>query len=155
MDKKIAAIIVALVLGIAAATISVVALAQEPALNLMPNGLSSLRSGLYIDGLIGTPNYFVSLEVSPGGVVTGAIDSIYQDGQTAVALTFLGTAQDNVANLNVIYSNAPNETTTGPSAISFTWGSKGIRFGECAEYLAPQGQFAPTCTFHYSAKGLR
>jgi len=155
MDKKVAALIVALVLSVTATTISVIALTQQPATVLTSNGLASLRSGIYTDGELNTPNYFVSLEVSPDGAISGAIDFIYQDGQTAVALTFLGSGQDNIANVNVIYSTPANVDPARPAAISFTWGANEIRLGECGSYLAQQGQFAPTCNFHYSPKGLR
>jgi len=155
VDKKIAAIIVALVLGVVAITISVVALVQKTTVVVASGHVVSLRSGIYADGAPGTPHYFVSLEVSPNGSITGDVDYLYQDGKTDVALTFLGTGQDNIANLHVGYVNASNATSEGPTSITMTWGPNSILMGDCGFFLRRDYPNRPGCYFHYSANGLR
>jgi hypothetical protein len=154
MDNKISALFAALVLSVIAITISVVALVQQPTNVLASSGLPSLRSGIYTDGPPGYPHYFVSLEVSPDGSITGNVDYLYQDGSTDAALTFLGTGQDGIANLQASYSGAPNESSAGPTAITMTWSPNKIRMSNCAFYLPQERPSNSGCYFRYSAKGL-
>jgi|GEM_PF-4471984 len=93
--------------------------------------------------------------VSPDGSITGNVDYLYQDGKTDVALTFIGAGQDNIANLQATYSNAPNQPGQGPSAITMTWSSNKIQMGDCDFYLQQDHPNNSGCYFNYSPRGIR
>jgi hypothetical protein len=131
-----------------------------PATTTMPPSLPAsspgLQSGLYLDGTQGSPHYFVSLTAESNGRLIGAVEFLYQDGQTSVVINFSGTWQGGVATLHPesIPQNgsASQEPSTVPSAISMPYSRTGIELGECTQYLHfAEGE--SQCEFSYSANG--
>jgi hypothetical protein len=55
--------------------------------------LAVLPSGVYTDGPPGTPHYAVLVTSGPNSTIAGNISFLYQDGRTAVVLTFTGSAE--------------------------------------------------------------
>lgn len=102
-----------------------------------------LPSGIYVDGSLGTPHYFVTLTVEPAGTLRGTVAYLYQDGQTSAVFTFTATSQSGVATV---------KTSTGAS-ITATYGKKQLTFGECPSYL-PLARSMADCTFGFSPSGL-
>lgn len=116
----------------------------------------SLHNGIYV-GAQGAPEYFVVLTSGPHGAVTGSLQYLYGDGQTAVIVAFSGTAQAGVATL--MPSAVPSVPSVGahevPSAFSATYGDGRLNLGSCDTYL-PISQITSLagCTFLFSAHGL-
>lgn len=110
-------------------------------------------TGLYVDGGAGTPHYFLAWNLGPDGAISGAVDFVYQDGQTSVVFTFTGQfdGSDTVATLTPHAiaqgtGSASQPPGTVPAAISATLSTSSIELGECTSYL----RFAPSeaaCTF--------
>lgn len=106
-----------------------------------PLVVSSLPSGVYANGVDGTPHYFMSLTTQPDGTLSGSVSFLYQDGQTKVVFTFAGTSQADTATLTPGDGGAP---------MSMTFGPKTLQLGECSTYL----QFVQSlsqCTFNYTS----
>ena len=90
----------------------------------------------------------------------GALDYVFQDGQTAVVFTFRGTSQALRANatsgvLTIEPVITPANTSliqhTPLPALAVTYGPGQLEFGECSSYLRVPSLAA--CTFSISAKG--
>lgn len=124
----------------------------------MPKGVSGGSqvpgaTGLYVDGGAGTPHYVLAWHLGPDGAISGAVDYVYQDGQTSVVFTFTGQldGSDTVATLTPHTipqgtGSASQPPGTVPAAISATLSTSSIQLGECTTYL----HFAPNeaaCTF--------
>ncbi|MCK4177898.1 hypothetical protein [Aciditerrimonas ferrireducens] len=114
-------------------------------------------TGVYVDGGVGTPHYFVVLNTSTASSIGGSVDFVYQDGQTSVVFTFRGTVGDDgtVATLTPLAvpqhsGSASQPPGSIPSALSATLAHGSISLGECTSYL----HFAPSeaaCTFSASS----
>jgi hypothetical protein len=117
---------------------------------------SPLPSGTYVDGPQGTPHYLVSLTRGRDGQVSGSVDFLYQDGQTAVAFTVTGTVHNGVLTLHTadVQPPAPHSPPLArnvPSVISGTTNSgSSFDLGECTTYLSFAASMAD-CTFTRSA----
>jgi len=103
-------------------------------------------SGIYTDAPAGQPHYFVALTNDGDGSVHGAMDYVYEDGQTSTVFTLQGTevplhqgSRAGVLTLlptripqNGSASQAPKSV---PAAISVTFDGRYLNFGECCSYL--------------------
>jgi hypothetical protein len=146
----------ATVVAAGAIALSIVALSNQ--VSSAPNGP---RSGVYLNGPVGQPHYAVSLTTQSNGTLRGALDYVYQDGQTSVIFTFKGFAQAadasplvglaTVEPVVIPQSGSAVVSGTPPSAISVTYGSKGLSFGECSSYL--QVSSLAQCQFSFSTAG--
>jgi len=121
---------------------------------------SAAPTGIYVDGPQGTPYYFITFNAGSGGKVSGAIDYLYQDGQTEVALTFVGTLTGSGSMATLTPVTVPKQkrqylqlATSVPSAISATLSSNSISLGECVTFL-PAVTTMSGCTFTLSSSGL-
>lgn len=109
-----------------------------------------IPSGIYVNGVAGTPHYYVSLTNGTGGKVSGDVDFLFQDGQTEVAFTFTGSIHNGTMTIypaNV--QNDPRITGDVPSAISAVLGHNAFGLGECTGYLTGTESLAE-CQFNYS-----
>lgn len=102
--------------------------------------------GVYREGKPDEPNYYVSIIDHGRGNVTGSMNFEYQDGQTSVVFTFNGVDQPvGVSSTREVLTLTPTLIPQGgaasqvpssvPSAISASYSSSTISFGECSEYL--------------------
>ena len=105
--------------------------------------VASPPSGIYVDGPPGTPHYFISLSSASSGTISGALDFVFQDGQTSVIFTFTGTAQSGIA---TIFDKADN------TYISAALGPKSLDLGDCTQFLNYATSLAD-CEFSYSSTG--
>lgn len=116
-----------------------------------------IPSGIYVNGLQGTPHYFVSLTNGTGGAVSGSVNFLFLDGQTEVAFTFTGTTHNGVmtlypANVQTYPPGRTQITKDVPSAISAIDNHNAFGLGECIGYLPEVGSLAE-CAFSYSPGG--
>jgi hypothetical protein len=103
------------------------------------------RSGIYLDGPSDQPHFFVVVTRLRGGRVRGAVDFQFQNGQTSLVFTFGGFSQATSEGsatgvLTLIPERNANDTSDQlleppPSAVSATFGARGLELGECASYL--------------------
>jgi hypothetical protein len=105
--------------------------------------VTELPSGIYLDGEAGTPHYYVALTSDAGGMISGSLSYLYQDGQTSAVFTFSGRANARTATVT---------PSTGGSPLSVTYSAKTMQFGECTQYLK-LAQSLAQCTFTYSPGG--
>jgi hypothetical protein len=115
----------------------------------------SYPAGIYVDGQLDEPHYFVVFNSEAQGMLGGAVDYEYQDGQTAVAFTFNGTMNGSVLTLyptNVQTQPAGEFQITAavPSVISATGDHGGFTLGQCGQYL-PAAQSMADCDFTLSS----
>lgn len=129
----------------------------------LPPASPALRSvaptGIYVDGHRGEPQYFVAFNAGSGGEVGGAVDYLYQDGQTEVAFTFVGvlTGSGEVATLTpvAVPRQKPQDlqlTTALPPSISAVLSPNSISLGGCVAFL-PAVATRAGCTFALSSFG--
>ena len=101
---------------------------------------------VYRDGAADEPGYFVSVVRLNTGRVAGSMNYRYQDGQTSVVFTFqaLGpwTGGSSARGILTLMpklipqgGSASQKPSTVPSAISATYDSTSMSFGECTDYL--------------------
>jgi hypothetical protein len=133
-------------LGIAASlALSIVALSRVETKPATTSRGPALR-GVYRDGPADEPNYYVSVVDLGRGNVSGSMNFEYQDGQTSVVFTFHGVEQplgDSSARgvltltpgLIPQVGSASQKPSSVPSAISASYSSATISFGECPDYL--------------------
>jgi PASTA domain len=57
--------------------------------SLLPASL--FPTGVFVNGTVGTPQYFITLVAKGGYQFSGSVNFLYQDGQTSVVFTFDGT----------------------------------------------------------------
>jgi hypothetical protein len=132
VSKRItAAIVLALILGGAGVTIGLIALTNTT--NGGPS--TSLPQGFYVDGKAGTPHYYVTVIATSSNTLKGAVDYVYQDGQSDVTFTFSGVASDGVANLHILYGNTTS-AKHGPSALVMLYTKKQVQLGECTSSMS-------------------
>lgn len=100
------------------------------------------QTGIYVDGGQGTPHYLLALNNGSNGNVSGSVDFLYQDGQTSVVFTFVGTLSGagtlaTLTPVSVPQNNGSASQTPGsiPSQISATLSQGNINLGECTVYL--------------------
>lgn len=100
------------------------------------------QTGIYVDGGQGTPHYILALNNGSNGKVSGSVDFLYQDGQTSVVFTFVGTLSGagtlaTLTPISVPQNNGSASQTPGsiPSQISATLSQGYINLGECTGYL--------------------
>jgi hypothetical protein len=122
-----------------------------------PAGIT-VPSGMYVDGTSGTPHYFVSLSDDNEGF-SGSVNFVYQDGQSSVVFTFVGTAQNGAATLRPTSvpqnaGSASQEPSTVPSVISVSIDKDSFNLGECTGYLHFTRSLAQ-CVFTYSPGGVQ
>jgi hypothetical protein len=115
-------------------------------------------TGIYMDGSPGTPQYFITFNAGSNGKVSGAVDFLYQDGQTEVAFTFVGTLSGSGSTATLTPVAVPQDqygqlTTSVPPAISALLSSTTISLGECVTFL-PFVTTMAGCTFTLSSSGL-
>ncbi|HEY4455021.1 MAG TPA: hypothetical protein VGN81_11970 [Pseudonocardiaceae bacterium] len=127
---------------------------QAPALAVRTSAKPPIRSGIYVNGVQGTPHYFVSLASTSSGAVSGEVDFLFQDGQTGVAFTFTGTMRNGVMTIypaNV--QNDPRIVNNVPSVLSAEADQDAFGLGECTGYL-PGTESLADCSFSYSPEGI-
>lgn len=155
--RAIVLLLTALV-AIVAIVLSSIALTQRTS---APGNGSSALSGIYVDGPTSRPHFFVVLSALSGGRVRGAVDYVYQDGQTSVVFTFRGTSQALGANASsgeltlepVITTANSSQLQKAPlPALSVTYGPRQLELGECSLYLRVTSLAA--CTFSLSTNGV-
>ena len=143
--------------AIASIVIAVIALVE--AAGPGPTSVSSPATGVYIDGPPGQPHYLVAVTSLKAGSLQGAMDYVYQDGQTSVVFTFRGSSQQlrpgsSVEVITMVPTLVPNDGSASqqhssvPSAISVIYEPGFLNFGECGNYL----HFVPSlaaCQFSY------
>lgn len=122
---------------------------------------SAAPTGVYWDGSPsqGGAQYFITFNAGNGGKVSGAVDFAYQDGQTEVAFTFVGTltGSDRMATLTPVAVPKENPrylqiARSVPPAISAVLSSNSISLGECVDFL-PAVTTMAGCTFALSSNG--
>ena len=142
-DQGLLVIIVTALVAIAALVLSLVALARATP-STSPARPGPL-SGLYANGALDQPHYYVTLHESDDGKVSGALGFVFQDGQSSVAFTFKGTTtplgQRDVTGMMVVATTIVKEMTTSlltskvPSSISMPYDSTSFEIGECETFL--------------------
>ena len=108
-----------------------------------PTPRSALASGIYVDGIAGTPHYFVTVTAKSDGTATGTVSFLHQDGQTEAAFTFTATVQSGIATL----------TASTGRIITAPFDQHGFTLGNCTDYL-PYARTNADCSFTFSPNGL-
>jgi hypothetical protein len=113
-----------------------------------PDVVSQLPSGIYINGVQGTPHYFVALTTNSDGTLTGTVSNLAQDWQASTDFTFTATTQSGVATLKSSGGHVPNGTV-----ITATYSPLELDLDNCTTYL-PLAASNADCAFKYSPGGL-
>jgi len=118
---------------------------------------SVFTPGTYTDGSPGSAYYFLLINNSSNGDLAGSLNFLYQDGQTSVVFTFVGTVNGSVATLDptsIPQNNGSASQSPGsvPSVISATATANTILLGECNGFMHFAGP-ASACIFNFSPGG--
>ena len=153
-------IALALLTGVASLVLSVVAIARDS--KTTTTAMSGPVSGVYADGPSSVPHYFVTFLNRGNGDVRGAMNFLFQDGQTSVVFTFNGWIASldshstsgtlTLSAAGVKNSSVATQTSLAtPSTISVVFGARQLDFGECSTYLTVSSLSA--CTFTLKSSG--
>lgn len=118
--------------------------------------LSTIPTGVYLQGRQGTPRYFITLDAKGGYQFSGSLNFLYQDGQTAVVFNFNGSAFGGSGQITPTQKGDGSSllTSTLPSSIGLNYVRDITGFIELSgcnaflEYVDGSGpcDFAPTTT---------
>jgi len=98
-----------------------------------------LASGLYTDGPDGTPHYDLSFAPGPGGVLTGSVSFLYQDGRVSTVGSYAATLSR---------SGKITLTLGDGKTLSGIYTAGHLNLAGCAAAL-PLATFAGGCAFAY------
>jgi hypothetical protein len=152
---------ISLILSLIAIALSIFAISKESNFITSKSQLTTttsksadkfiLQNGVYSDGPIGYPHYFVIIDNVGNGTITGTVNFLYEDGQTSVVFSFNATPIEGYLNIKVNkipqIGSASENPSNVPTVISATYSSNYIDLGECLTYL----HFASSnsdCQFH-------
>ena len=127
---------------------------RAPVVEAVTASKPPIPAGIYVNGVQGTPHYFVSVTNGSGGTVSGDVDFLFQDGQTEVAFTFTGTLRNGLMTIypaNVQHD--PRITGKVPPVLSAAVDHDAFGLGECTGYL-PGTESLAECEFTFSPEGM-